>query len=231
MRKLTLLLLLAAVPAFAASSMQTLGARSQHHQLRVERSASAERIAYNVSVEDLDSGAVLMSSHADAKPGEAVELSSQLATKQVRVRLAYTAHYFSATLNVIEGKKIVDELRTWWQLEPRDSADIAAEAPRGLDRPGAYRVGGDVKAPILIDRVEPIYPADARRDGISGIVILEVVVGKDGLVKDAVVLKGLPEGLSEAALDAVRQWKFRPGTLNGEPVDIIFNLTVNFQTK
>ena len=55
------------------------------------------------------------------------------------------------------------------------------------------------------------------------------MIGKDGSVKDATVLKGLPEGLSEAAMNAVRQWRFRPGTLNGEPVDVIFNLTVNFR--
>lgn len=229
MRKLTFFLLLAASPAFAATSLQTLGARSQHHQLRVERSASAERVAYNVSVEDLDSGTVLMSSHVDGKPGEAIDVSSQLGTKQVRVRLAYTPYFFSATLNVFEGKKIVDELRTWWQLEPRDISDLAAEGPPRVDPSGAYRVGGDVKAPVLLHRVEPVYPAGAKHDGVSGIVILEVVIGKDGRVKDAVVLKGLPEGLSEAAVDAVRQWEFRPGTVKGEPVDVIFNISVNFR--
>src|SRR3954469_19556975 len=207
MRTLTFFLLLGASAAFTATSLQTLGARSQHHQLRVERSASAERVVYNVSVEDLDSGVVLMSSHVDGKPGEAIDVSSQLGTKQVRVRLAYTPHFFSATLNVVEGKKIVDELRTWGQLEPRDAADVAAEGPRRGEPSSAYRVGGDVKAPIIIHRVEPVYTASARHDGVSGIVILEVVIGKDGRVKDAVVLKGLPEGLSEAAVDAVRQWE------------------------
>src|SRR3954469_16168404 len=172
MRTLTFFLLLGASAAFTATSLQTLGARSQHHQLRVERSASAERVVYNVSVEDLDSGVVLMSSHVDGKPGEAIDVSSQLGTKQVRVRLAYTPHFFSATLNVFEGKKIVDELRTWWQLEPRDISDVGDRSetaePR-LNASGAYRVGGDVKAPVLLHRVEPRYPAGARHDGVSGI--------------------------------------------------------------
>jgi TonB family protein len=232
MRKLTpFLLILAASPLFAATSLQTLGARSQHHQLRVERSASAERVAYNVSVEDLDSGAVLMNTHADGKPGEPVDVASQLGTKQVRVRLAYTPHFFSATLNVIDGKKIVDELRTWWQLEERDASEASAPAEPAqlINAPGAYRVGGDVKAPIVIQRVNPLYPESARQDRIAGIVILEVLIGKDGKVKDAVVRKGLPDGLSEAAVDAVRQWEFQPATLNGEPVDVIFDLTINFR--
>ncbi len=92
-----------------------------------------------------------------------------------------------------------------------------------------YRVGGDVKAPVVIQRVEPQYPEEARKARISGIVIVETVIDRNGDVKDVRVLKPLPLGLDQAAVDAVKQWKFRPGTMNGEPVDVIFMLTVNFR--
>jgi TonB family protein len=91
------------------------------------------------------------------------------------------------------------------------------------------RVGGDVRAPEVITRVEPVYSIEARRAGITGIVILEAVIQKDGHVASVQVLKPLPMGLGEAAADALRQWEFRPGTLNGLPVDVIFNLTMNFR--
>jgi|SRR5947209_6784213 len=94
-----------------------------------------------------------------------------------------------------------------------------------------FRVGGDVKAPVLTYKVEPIYPEEARRERISGIVILETVIDRNGLVKDVTVLKPLPHGLSEAAVDAVKQWTFKPGTLDGQPVEVIFNLTVNFKLE
>jgi TonB family protein len=94
---------------------------------------------------------------------------------------------------------------------------------------GPYRVGGDVKAPVVIKRVEPQYTEMAKRDRIAGIAILEILITRDGDVREATVLKGLPGGLSESAVDAVKQWKFRPGTLNGEPVDVLFNITVNFR--
>jgi TonB family protein len=55
------------------------------------------------------------------------------------------------------------------------------------------------------------------------------VIDKSGAVRDVKVLKGLPFGLDQAAADAVRRWRFRPGTLNGQPVDVLFNLTVNFK--
>lgn len=61
--------------------------------------------------------------------------------------------------------------------------------------------------------------------------ILEVIVDKTGKVRDATVLKPLPYGLDKAAVDAVKQWEFQPGTLYGQPVDVILNLTVNFSLK
>ena len=90
-------------------------------------------------------------------------------------------------------------------------------------------MGGDVKAPVVLGRVNPMYSEEARQARVSGIVILEVLIDKTGVVREANVLKGLPMGLSEAAADAVRQWTFEPATKNGEPVDVVFNLTINFK--
>jgi TonB family protein len=92
-----------------------------------------------------------------------------------------------------------------------------------------FRVGGDVKAPVAIVYVDPIYPQEARQARVSGIVILDTVIDHNGVVKDVRVRKPLPFGLSEAAVDAVKQWSFKPGTLNGEAVDVVFELTVNFK--
>ncbi|HEV7427829.1 MAG TPA: energy transducer TonB [Thermoanaerobaculia bacterium] len=94
-----------------------------------------------------------------------------------------------------------------------------------------YRVGGDVKAPVAIVHVDPVYPEEARQERVRGIVILQTVIDHTGAVRDVKVLKPLPHGLSEAAVDAVKQWVFKPATMNGEAVDVIFNLTVNFQLK
>ncbi len=91
------------------------------------------------------------------------------------------------------------------------------------------RVGGDVKAPVVISRVEPTYPEVARKARISGIVIVECIIDKNGTVQNVQILKPLPFGLDQAAAEAVKKWRFKPGTLNGQPVDVIFNLTVNFK--
>ena len=103
-----------------------------------------------------------------------------------------------------------------------------AEPPPAPKEDGPLRVGGDVKAPVVIKRVEPKYNELARHAKTQGVVVVEAVIDKDGNVDKVKVIKGLPMGLSESAEEAVRGWKFKPGTLNGEPVDVIFNLTVNF---
>jgi TonB family protein len=104
---------------------------------------------------------------------------------------------------------------------------FAAQAPEAGGPP--YHVGGNVKAPVVIQRVEPVYPAEARANRVSGIVIVDAVIDRNGDVRDISVLKPLPFGLDQAAVDAVKQWKFKPGTLDGQPVEVIFNLTINFR--
>jgi TonB family protein len=92
-----------------------------------------------------------------------------------------------------------------------------------------YRVGGGVTRPEIISSVKPIYTELARRSRVTGVVIVEAVIDEKGNVTDVRVLKGLPMGLSEAAVDAIQNWKFKPATLEGRPVQVYYVLTVNFQ--
>jgi protein TonB len=104
----------------------------------------------------------------------------------------------------------------------------AKPAPPPEPSEGPLRVGGDVKAPIAINRTKPNYTDAARKGRVTGVVVVEAIVNKQGEVERVKVLKGLPLGLSDQAVDAVKQWRFHPGTLNGEPVEVIFTLTVTF---
>jgi len=96
--------------------------------------------------------------------------------------------------------------------------------------PGAMqpvRVGGQVKAPTQIKKVQPVYPAEAQAAKVQGIVIMEATIGVDGRVTDAKVLRSVPL-LDQAAVDAVRQWEYTPTLLNGTAVPIIMTVTVTF---
>ena len=94
---------------------------------------------------------------------------------------------------------------------------------------GPVRVGGDVKAPIVLNRTQPDYTETARKAHIAGVVVIEAIINKEGNVEQVHVLKGLPMGLSEKAEEAVKSWHFKPGTMGGQPVEVIFDLTVNFK--
>lgn len=92
------------------------------------------------------------------------------------------------------------------------------------------RVGGDIKEPVKIKSVAPIYPPDAQRARVQGTVILEAVIDTDGTVKQARVLRSAP-GLDESAVNAVRQWEYTPTIFNGVAVPVIMTVTVTFSLK
>jgi TonB family protein len=105
----------------------------------------------------------------------------------------------------------------------------APDAARPYPPPSApVRVGGNVRQPARIEDATPILPETAARAGVRGVVIVEIVVGPDGRVTDAKVLRSIPL-LDAAALDTVRKWRFEPTLLNGAPVPVIMTVTVNFQ--
>lgn len=93
--------------------------------------------------------------------------------------------------------------------------------------PQRIRVGGNVQQANLVRQVKPPYPALARQARIQGAVILEAVISRQGGVEQLRVVSGHPL-LVQAAMDAVRQWKYRPTLLNGEPVEVVTTITVNF---
>lgn len=89
------------------------------------------------------------------------------------------------------------------------------------------RQGGSVQAAKLVNRVQPQYPPLARQTRISGTVRLHAIISKDGSVQSLSVESGHPL-LVQAALDAVRQWRYQPTTLNGEPVEVDTTIDVIF---
>jgi len=80
--------------------------------------------------------------------------------------------------------------------------------------------------------VHPVYPDSMRAAGIEGTVSLETIIGRDGGVQSARTVSGLVHpDLGQAALDAVRQWRFEPTTLNGTPVEVVMNVAVTFELE
>ena len=93
--------------------------------------------------------------------------------------------------------------------------------------PRSVRLSMGVTEGLLIHRVVPVYPSLARQAGIQGQVLLQATIGRDGTIQNLLAVNGHPM-LVPAAIDAVRQWRYRPYLLNDQPVEVETQITVNF---
>jgi protein TonB len=99
----------------------------------------------------------------------------------------------------------------------------------GVSPEAPMRVGGAVRAPVPILRPAPRYPEIARKARIEGTVLVEATIDQAGTVVDARVLHDIGMGCGQAALDAIRGWRYEPATLNGRPVSVYLEVRVSFQ--
>jgi protein TonB len=105
----------------------------------------------------------------------------------------------------------------------------AIGARRAAAGPKPLRVGDGVMPPKLQQKTEPQYTDMARIDKLQGTVILVIEVGTDGLAHNIQLKQGIGLGLDEKAAEAVNNWKFIPGTRNGQPVTVMARVEVNFR--
>ena len=89
------------------------------------------------------------------------------------------------------------------------------------------RVGGNIRPPAKIRDARPVYPEDALKARVVGIVIVEATIGTDGAVTETRVLRGVPM-LNESATDAVKQWQYEPLIWNGRPTPFVLTVTLSF---
>jgi TonB family protein len=114
------------------------------------------------------------------------------------------------------------------QISAPRSVSQAVPSVSAMDTPpGAIRVGGNVQQSKLVRQPRPVYPALAKEARISGVVHLNALLAKDGTVSNLSVISGHPL-LVQAAMDAVRQWVYEPTVLNGNPVEVVTQIDVNF---
>ena len=107
------------------------------------------------------------------------------------------------------------------------SANIAAPAAPEVRPEGPVVIGGQVKEPRLVYRAMPVYPLNAKEAGIAGDVVIKTTIDQKGTVADMHVVSG-PLMLRQAALDALRRWKFEPSKLDGQPIAVQMLVTIKF---
>ena len=140
----------------------------------------------------------------------------------------------SATAKRMDMTLAVGSIRETMQVQaPVDGQKLAAEraalAGQFVPRPDRIRVGGNVQAANLVRKVTPLYPATAKLDHVEGTVIMTAVISKEGNVLSLEQVNKLVDPrLAEAAMEAVKQWQYKPTLLNGQPIEVITQIDVNF---
>ena len=131
-----------------------------------------------------------------------------------------------------EPIRLPEDIEPEIELPDTDVIFGIPEGPPPTPEPeGPIQVGGDVKPPEKTFAPQPAYTEIARKARIQGVVIVQAIIDKEGTVTNVKVLKALPMGLDQSAVDAIKKWKFKPATLHGKPVAVYYNLTVNFQLQ
>jgi TonB family protein len=130
---------------------------------------------------------------------------------------------------MIDGKPrgIVFTITCRFSLDKEKKATAIEGGVTGTDQKPAVRAVGDIKPPKLIKLIKPVYPDEARKEEVEGVVIVEAITDIYGRVVNTTVLRSIP-GLDQAAVDAVKQWVYEPMVIDGKPRGIVFTITCRF---
>ena len=119
------------------------------------------------------------------------------------------------------------------------SEAVTVRAPRTAPAPAAAQairspqripIGGNVQVARLLSQVRPVYPPELQQQGVTGTVMIQAIISKTGEVLSPMVLNtDVPPAMAQAALDAVKQWRYQPTLLNGQPVEIVTKIDISFE--
>lgn len=191
---------------------------------------TAEADAARQSMASASSAGAEKYAAASLKEAQAAQaaLDAELKAQEGKFIKSYDrARELAVAAKTAADKAATDATRAREGAEAEKARTAKAAAARRVKPAKAIRVGGQIRPPIRIKEIAPVYPAVARSARVQGDVVIEATIDEEGKVADARVVKSVPL-LDEAALDAVRQWEYRPSLLNGVPTAVITTITVKF---
>jgi protein TonB len=175
------------------------------------------------------SGATVVTSIKNTQPDPAAAQVKKPALGEVRLAAPRVLQNRSA-----QSGQAVDEGIVLENEEPENNAESLGTGLAVTSKPAAPAapgpVGGDVKQAKLISSVPPVYPALAKAQHVSGSVTIDALIDATGRVTSTKIISG-PTLLHQAAIEALRQWKYQPATLNGQPVPMHLNVTLQFRLQ
>lgn len=144
--------------------------------------------------------------------------------------LATALELYAGLLNkqgkVAEAEKVRERARP---IRARQVRELVTRIPPAADASPGLKIGAGVNSPVVISKVEPKYSPIAKIAKLQGTVVMRLVIGVDGSVRNVEVLRGIGLGLDEQGVEALLQWKFQSGMKDGQPVAVQANVEMNFR--
>jgi TonB family protein len=193
-----------------------------HHELRCGMEFQQLSLDQREIIRDWSIRGVPLRSVAPLRP-PIVEPAAILDSSQVppRKRIRRWLGITAAVIFLIAAVAGWQWFRGWQELESHIERQTASEA-------SVERVSPSEVERLVLHKVDPVYPEDAKRANLQGVVVLATVIGRDGNVEKVSPVSG-PDVLASAAMDAVRWWRFQPYLVNGKPVEIETMVAVDFR--
>jgi protein TonB len=212
-RAFVVILLMLVFPLAGCSAPPTAEAAAVRQSMASASSAGADKYA--------------AASLKEAQTAQAA-LDAELKAQEGKFMKSYDrARELAVVAKTAADKAATDAKSERERAEAAEASKAKAAAARRQKLAKAIRVGGQIRPPIRIKEVAPVYPAIARSARVQGDVVIEATIDEEGNVADARVVKSVPL-LDQAALDAVRQWHYQPTLLNGVPTAVVTTVTVKF---
>lgn len=210
-RLMTIAVVLFSFSAFA----DTL--RTDKHFLKIDAAGNSGQ--YSVQIFDGDSRKNIAQVKVVTKGDAPAEAETKAGNATYKVLIVPHGTSYLVEFNAYEGTELIDTMRGGFSA--------GAKPNQSATRPA--RGGREVNAPKVLRRVDAVSTEEAKAAGAAGSVVMEVLIDRSGFVREATVLQPMGHGLSEAAVDAVRQWQFEPSTQQGAPVEVLQEVTIEFK--
>jgi TonB family protein len=193
--------------------------RSDKHFVKIDVQPAGNSRQYDVQVFDAETRTGIAQLKVVTKGDTPAESETTAGSMRYKVRIEPHGATYLIAFTADDGAEGIDTMRGGFTTAPK-SKPVPARA---------VRAGREINAPAILRRVAPVYTDEARAAGAVGSVVVELLIDKSGFVREATVVQPMGHGLSESAIDAVKQWQFAPAMHEGVPVEVAYEVTIDFK--
>ena len=210
---------IAIVLAFFSTAALADSLRSDKHFVKIDVQPTGNSRQYDVQVFDAESRTGIAQLKVVTKADTPAESETSAGGTRYKVRIEPHGAAYLIAFTADDGAEGIDTMRGGFTTVAK-SKPVPARA---------VRAGREINVPAVLRRVTALYTEEAKAAGAVGSVVVEVLIDKSGFVREATVVQPMGHGLSESAVDAVKQWQFAPAMHEGVPVEVSYDVTIDFK--